>query len=134
MPIPVSRAVTDRADRAKRRVNGTVEYLGKANGKWHAVPGTSGSQIKGPASRIDLMKQLAGIDVQAMYPAGGRRKPIAGTSTFLAAEACFKGGKPFGIGLSETSDSTDTAGAFPQTFGRWSTPRVTSPSRPTACQ
>ena len=29
-----------------------------------------GSQIKGPCSRIDLMKQHAGIDVQAMYPAG----------------------------------------------------------------
>jgi hypothetical protein len=29
-----------------------------------------GSQIKGPCSRIDLMKRLAGIDVQAMYPTG----------------------------------------------------------------
>ncbi len=51
-------------------VNKTVEYLGKANGKWLAVPATVGSQMKGPASRIDLMKQHAGIDIKAMYPVG----------------------------------------------------------------
>src|SRR5689334_18240856 len=51
-------------------VNDTVTYLGKANGHWIAVPATIGSQMKGPCSRIDLMKQHAGIDVQAMYPAG----------------------------------------------------------------
>jgi hypothetical protein len=40
-------------------VNPTVEYLGKANGHWLAVPATSGSQMKGPCSRIDLLKQYA---------------------------------------------------------------------------
>ena len=58
-------------------VNGTVKYLGVADGKWLGVPACVGSQIKGPCSRIDLMKKHAGIDVQAMYPAGepaeGRR-------------------------------------------------------------
>ena len=34
-----------------------------------------------------------------------------------AAEACQKGGVPFGIGLGETSDSVDTAGAFLLAFG-----------------
>src|SRR3954452_6712887 len=29
-------------------VNATVEYLGKVDGKWLAVPATVGSQIKGP--------------------------------------------------------------------------------------
>ena len=52
-------------------VNGTVEYLGKLGDKWLAVPATAGSQIKGPCSRIDLMKQHAGIDIQALYPAVG---------------------------------------------------------------
>src|SRR5262249_22940345 len=51
-----------------------VEYLGKPSGRWLAVPSTVGSQIKGPCSRIDLMKQHAGIDVQAMYPAGSPPK------------------------------------------------------------
>jgi ABC-type glycerol-3-phosphate transport system substrate-binding protein len=100
-------------------VNGTVQYLGKAGDKWLGVPATIGSQIKGPCSRIDLMKQHAGIDVQAMYPAGAAPKADAwNTDTFLkAAEACHKGGVPFGIGLGTTSDSVDTAGAFFLAFG-----------------
>ena len=101
------------------KVNGTVEYLGQLNGKWHAVPFCIGSQIKGPCSRIDYLKKYAGIDIQAMYPAGS--PPQAddwNLDTFLkAAEACFKGGNPFGIGLGETSDSVDTAGAIFQSFG-----------------
>ena len=88
------------------KVNATVEYLGRADGKWLAIPATVGSQIKGPCSRIDIMKQLAGIDVQAMYPAGAPPKADDWTlETFLkAAEACHKGGKPFGIGLGLTSE------------------------------
>jgi ABC-type glycerol-3-phosphate transport system substrate-binding protein len=100
-------------------VNGTVEYLGKVNGKWLAVPATSGSQIKGPCSRIDLLKKHAGIDIQAMYPAGAAPKADAwNLDNFLkAAEACQKGGNPFGIGLGTTSDNVDTAGALFHAFG-----------------
>jgi ABC-type glycerol-3-phosphate transport system substrate-binding protein len=100
-------------------VNGTVKYLGKAGDKWLGVPACVGSQIKGPCSRIDLMKKYAAIDVQAMYPAGSPPKAENWTTdTFLkAAEACHKGGVPFGIGLGETSDSVDTAGAFFLAFG-----------------
>jgi ABC-type glycerol-3-phosphate transport system substrate-binding protein len=100
-------------------VNGTATYLGQLNGKWHAVPFCIGSQIKGPCTRIDLMKKYANIDVQEMYPAGSPPKADNWTfDTFLkAAEACQKGGFPFGIGLGETSDSTDTAGAIFQSFG-----------------
>src|SRR6202040_3922413 len=100
-------------------VNGTVQYLGKADGKWLGVPACIGSQIKGPCTRIDLMKKYAGIDVQEMYPAGDPPKADNWTmETFLkAAEACHKGGFPFGIGLGETTDSVDTAGAIFQSFG-----------------
>ena len=100
-------------------VNGTVQYLGQLEGKWLGVPTCMGSQIKGPCSRIDLMKKYADIDVQEMYPAGSPPKADNWTTdTFLkAAEACHKGGYPFGIGLGETSDSVDTAGALFQSFG-----------------
>jgi len=100
-------------------VNGTVEYLGKLDGKWLAVPATVGSQIKGPCSRIDLMKELAGIDVQAMYPAGAPAKADAWTyDAFLkAAEACQKGGHAFGVGLGTTADNVDTAGMIFHGFG-----------------
>ena len=105
--------------KANGPVNGTVEYLGKVGGKWLAVPATSGSQIKGPCSRIDLLKKHAGIDIQAMYPAGAPPKADGwNLDTFLkAAEACQKGGNPFGLGLGTTSDSVDTAGALVHAFG-----------------
>jgi len=101
------------------KVNATVEYLGKAGGKWLGVPATIGSQIKGPCTRIDLLKKHAGIDIQELYPAGGPPKADGwNTEAFLkAAEACHKGGVPFGIGLGETTDSVDTAGAFLLSFG-----------------
>jgi ABC-type glycerol-3-phosphate transport system substrate-binding protein len=100
-------------------VNATVEYLARSEGRWVAVPATVGSQIKGPCSRIDLMKQLAGIDVQAMYPAGEPPKAENWTldTFFKTAEACHKGGYAFGIGLGVTEDNVDTAGAIFQSFG-----------------
>jgi ABC-type glycerol-3-phosphate transport system substrate-binding protein len=100
-------------------VNDTVTYLGRANGKWLGVPATVGSQIKGPCSRIDLMKQHANIDVQALYPAGAPPKADSWTfETFMkAAEACQKGGYPIGIGLGQTTDSVDTAGAWFNGYG-----------------
>jgi ABC-type glycerol-3-phosphate transport system substrate-binding protein len=101
------------------KVNATVEYLGKIKGQWVGVPATVGSQIKGPCSRIDYMKDLAGIDVQAMYPAGAPPKADAWTfDAFLkAAQDCHKGGHPFGIGLGSTADNVDTAGAIFHGFG-----------------
>ncbi len=100
-------------------VNGTVEYLGKGGGKWLAVPATVGSQIKGPCSRVDLFQKHAGIDLKAMYPAGSAPKADAwNLEGFVkAAEACHKGGVPFGIGFGSTSDSVDSSGAFFQAFG-----------------
>src|ERR1051325_4433538 len=116
--VPVN-DLMDELVKTNGKVNDTVEYLGKLNGKWLAVPATVGSQIKGPCSRIDLMKKHAGIDVQAMYPAGAPPKADDWTlDVFLkAAEACHKGGNPFGIGVGNTGDNVDTVGAFFLAFG-----------------
>jgi len=116
--VPVN-DLMDELVKTNGKVNATVEYLGKLNGKWLAVPATVGSQIKGPCSRIDLMKKHAGIDVQAMYPAGAPPKADDwNLDTFLkAAEACHKGGNPFGIGVGNTGDSTDTIGAIFHSYG-----------------
>ncbi|MES5488771.1 extracellular solute-binding protein [Bradyrhizobium sp. INPA03-11B] len=97
----------------------TFEYLGKSDGHWVAVPATIGSQLQSPCSRTDLMKRYAGIDVQAMYPAGAT--PNADNWTldtfFTAAAACNKAGFPFGIGLGTTEDSVLAAGAIFHSFG-----------------
>ena len=100
-------------------VNDTVKYLGQADGHWVAVPATTGSQIKGPCSRIDLLKQHAGVDIQAIYPAGSAPKDDDWTlDAFIqAAEKCHAGGNPFGIGLGVTTDSIDAVGAFFHAFG-----------------
>ena len=65
------------------------------------------------------MKQHAGIDVQALYPAGSPPKADAWTTDayLKAAEACQKAGHAFGVGLGTTSDSVDTAGAIFSSFG-----------------
>ena len=96
-------------------------YLGKIDGKWAAVPTSWGSQNKGPAGRISLMKE-AGFDIQKMYPAApGPETPEAKAWTYDAmlrlAEAAAKMGKPVGIGLGTTSDSVDTAAALMAAFG-----------------
>jgi len=101
--------------------NPVVEYLGKPDGHWRAVPATPGSQMKGPASRIDLLKEHAGIDILAMYPPDGPATPAAEQWTWdallAAAEKCHKAGFPFGIGLGTTSDNVDTWGSLFHAFG-----------------
>lgn len=100
-------------------VSEVAKYLGQIKGTWRSVPSIFGAQMKGPASRIDLLKQHAGIDVLEMYPAGAAPKSEAWTyDAFLkAAEACHKAGVPFGIGLGTTADSVDSIGAIFSAFG-----------------
>ncbi len=60
-------------------VNETVKYLGQANGKWLGVPACVGSQIKGPCSRIDLMKKYRQHRRAGDVPGGlTSRRPITG--------------------------------------------------------
>ena len=99
-----------------------VEYLGKQDGHWVAIPATPGSQTKPPCARIDLFKQHVGLDLTRMYPASGPAdKALAEKwtwETFLtAAERCFKAGYPFGLGLGQTTDSVDWVGALFAAYG-----------------
>src|SRR6266404_3282209 len=99
-----------------------VEYLGKQNGRWLAVPATPGSQTKPPCGRIDLFKQHVGLDLTRMYPVGAPPdKALADKWTWdtflIAAEKCFKAGYPFGLGLGQTTDSVDWVGALFASYG-----------------
>ncbi len=100
-----------------------VEYLGKQDGHWLAVPATPGSQVKGPCGRIDLLKKFAGLDVVKMYPGAGGKPDKAMQDKWtwdaflVAAEKCFKGGNPFGVGFGQTTDSVDWVGALFHAFG-----------------
>jgi len=98
-----------------------VEYLGKAGGHWIGVPAVTGTQVKPPCARIDLLKQHCGIDVLAMYPAGKPPTKEADNWTWdnfvVAAEKAQKAGNPFGLGLGQTTDSVDWVGALFASYG-----------------
>ena len=102
-------------------VSPLIEYLGRVDGRWIAIPATPGSQIKGPCGRIDLLKQHAGLDVTKMYPVGAvPDNALSENWTWdafvTAAEKCHKAGVPFGIGLGQTADSVDSMGALFSSF------------------
>jgi ABC-type glycerol-3-phosphate transport system substrate-binding protein len=117
--------VTDIVEKAiadNGKASGAVEYLGKLKGQWVAVPATNGSQVKPPCGRISQFKEMAGLDIVKMYPAGAPAdKELSDKwtwDTFLAAaEKCHKGGSPFGLGLGQTSDSVDWVGAVFSSYG-----------------
>jgi ABC-type glycerol-3-phosphate transport system substrate-binding protein len=104
------------------RVVAVVEYLGKQDGHWVAVPATPGSQTKPPCARIDVFKQHVGLDLTRMYPASAPADKVLADKwtweTFLtAAEKCFKAGYPFGLPLGQTTDSVDWVGALFAAYG-----------------
>ena len=111
------------AEKANGKAPAVVEFLGKQNGHWLAVPATTGSQVKGPCGRIDLLQKFAGLDVVKMYPGPGGKpdKALQDKWTWdaflVAAEKCFKGGNPFGVGFGQTSDSVDWVGALFHAYG-----------------
>src|SRR5262249_60584507 len=65
-------------------IDPSVEYLGKWKGQWVTIPMTRGSLLMSVCTRFDLLKQHAGLDVQAMYPAGGEATPEADKWTWDA--------------------------------------------------
>src|SRR5262249_51294958 len=102
-------------------IDPSVEYLGKYKGAWVTVPMTRGSLLMSVCSRFDLLKQHAGIDVQAMYPAGKDASPEADKWTWdgllVAAEKMQKAGFAFGIPLGLTTDSVLWTGGMFKAFG-----------------
>ncbi len=100
-----------------------IEYLAHQKGHWVAAPAVTGSQVKPPCARISMFKQYAGLDVTKMYagPGGHSDKKLQDEWTwdkFLeVAEKCAAGGHPFGLGLSQTTDCVDFAGALFHAYG-----------------
>ena len=85
-----------------------------------AVPETAGSQFKGSAARIDLMKKY-GVDVQAMYPAENKLGPGADDWTwenFLKiAQKANEDGHPFALPAGTFTDAVDWVGAMFRSYG-----------------
>ncbi len=103
-------------------VSAGAEYLGKQDGRWIAVPTSFGSTLSPPCARIDLMKQITGLDITKMYPAGAppdkELEAQWNWDFFLqAAEKCHKTGYPFGMPISTTSDAVQFTGAVFNSHG-----------------
>jgi ABC-type glycerol-3-phosphate transport system substrate-binding protein len=100
-------------------IDPAVEYLGKFEGRWLGVPMTRGTLLLGCCSRFDMMKEYAGIDVQALYPAGKPPNDASWTwdAFLVAAEKCFKAGYPFGLPLGVTTDTNQWVGALFLAYG-----------------
>ncbi|HZT46900.1 MAG TPA: ABC transporter substrate-binding protein [Hyphomicrobiaceae bacterium] len=92
------------------------EYLVKLKGTWLGVPGIRGTLLLPACSRIDLMKQHAGVDILAMFPAGAEPTKAADAWTWdaflVAAEKAHKAGFAFGLPLGGTTDAAEWLGAF----------------------
>lgn len=114
-------AIVKRLESKNGPANAVANYLGKEKNKWIAVPSSWGTQNKGPVARISMFKEMAGIDVQKMYPAtpgeSAGAKDWTLDNMLKAAEACHKGGKPFGLGCGTTADNVDTWGSIFASFG-----------------
>jgi ABC-type glycerol-3-phosphate transport system substrate-binding protein len=102
-------------------INPAAEYLGKADGKWLAIPAVSGTQMKPACVRFDLLQEHAGIDIRAMWPAEDRQGPGADTWTWenfaVAAEKCNAAGVPFGLPMGSFTDAVDWVGALFAGYG-----------------
>jgi hypothetical protein len=86
-----------------------ASYLGQHDGTWRAVAAPCGSHSYPMVSRLDLWQEHAGIDLQAMFPAGSRDPASAEGWTYQAfLEGCKQlhaAGYPFGNPISPASDS-----------------------------
>jgi ABC-type glycerol-3-phosphate transport system substrate-binding protein len=103
-------------------VNSGAEYLGKQDGHWVAVPTSYGSTLSPPCARIDLMKEIVGLDVTKMYPAGAppdKELTDKWNWEFFsdAAGKAKKAGHPFGMPMSTTSDAVQWVGSIFNSYG-----------------
>src|SRR3984957_1212962 len=95
---------------ANGKISAGIEYVAKQNGHWIGVPACVGSPTLPSAARIDYFKDIVGLDIQKMYPAGGPEdKELSAKWTwdfFLqASEKLDKAGHKMGVGYGVTNDS-----------------------------
>jgi hypothetical protein len=99
-----------------------IEFVAKQKGHWIGVPACVGSPTLPSAARIDMFKEIVGLDIQKMYPAGGPPdKELTDKWTwdaFLQASEKFaKAGHAMGVGFGVTNDSVAWTDAVMRAYG-----------------
>ena len=102
--------------------NDTANYLAQHDGEWKALIAPTGSHTYPMVSRLDLFKDVAGVDLQALFPAGPRDQAKIDSEwtypNFLeAAKKLHAAGHPFGNQIGPTTDSQDWLGPLFLSFG-----------------
>jgi len=99
-------------------------YLAKLNGTWRALPTSVGSQSYPMVSRLDLFEEVAGVDLQGLFPADQTKRDAGKIDAewtydkFLEhARKLHEAGHPFGNPIGPTSDSQDWIGPLFLSFG-----------------
>ncbi|MGB7770303.1 MAG: extracellular solute-binding protein, partial [Pseudolabrys sp.] len=104
-------------------ISPVAEYLAKSKGVWLGVPTAVGSQVKPCCSRLDLYKQHAGLDLQAMFPADESKWDKAQTDKWTwdayveSAQKLHTAGFPVGLPMGQTSDAVDWVGGLFNAYG-----------------
>jgi ABC-type glycerol-3-phosphate transport system substrate-binding protein len=98
-----------------------IERIGKVDGSWKGVPGSTTSIYYPCCTRMDLFKQFVGMDVQSVFPVANSVGPGYDDWTWdaflVAAEKCSKAGVPFGLMMSTAGDAANWTSALCQGFG-----------------
>jgi ABC-type glycerol-3-phosphate transport system substrate-binding protein len=95
----------------------SMTYVGRQEGHWIAPPAIPNTLTLPSAARIDIFKEVVGLDPTEMYPAGGigGKKELTDKWTWdfflTAAEKCHKAGHPFGLPIGQTGDTANWVGA-----------------------
>lgn len=100
----------------------TADYLAKHDGVWRALIAPTGSHTYPMVSRLDYWKEIAGVDLLALFPAGPRDQAKIDAEwtydNFLeAAKKLHAAGHSFGNPIGPTSDSQDWLGPLFMSFG-----------------
>jgi len=104
-------------------ISPVAEYLAKIKGSWRGVPTAVGSQVKPCLSRLDLIKEHVGMDLQAIFPADESKWDKAKVDAWnwdayvSAAQKLHKAGFPIGNPLGQTSDAVDWVGGLFNAYG-----------------
>ena len=114
--------VMDPLIQANGKIAPGIEFVAKQEGHWIAVPATVGSPCQPACGRIDLFKEVLGLDLTKMYPVDAPAdKELADKWTwtyFLEAAAKLQAaGHPMGVGYGVTNDSVGWTDPVLRSFG-----------------
>lgn len=101
----------------------TASFLARIDGNWKGLPATAGSHGFPMVSRLDLMKEHAGLEMQQIFPPdrGARKRDLVEAWTWevflVHAEALRKADRPFASAIAPGTDAQNWLAPLFLSFG-----------------